>query len=142
MLALRTNESSPPSHPFLCFEVRITGCKPSTLIGHAYDPAKSIQNRSIVIAMSDDPASFALPGMPSPADSYPSFPSSISDDSDLSDFSSSSSTSDDSEDEERQAALIREEWEESMRQMQMLVSIVIMPYFGKWMGRRWSYWGE
>lgn len=29
-----------------------------------------------------------------------------------------------------------------MRQMQMLVSVVLMPFFGKWWGRRWSYWGE
>jgi hypothetical protein len=38
--------------------------------------------------------------------------------------------------------MIKEEWEESVRQMKMLFSIVLMPFFGKWMGRRWSYWGE
>ena len=52
----------------------------------------------------------------------------------------SSEYSDD--DDERERALIREEWEDSLRQMQMLFSIVLVPFFGKWMGRRWSYWGE
>jgi len=71
--------------------------------------------------------------------SYPSFPSSISSDSDsISEFSSD----EDSDEEERERALIREEWEDSLRQMQMLFSIVLVPFFGKWMGRRWSYWGK
>jgi hypothetical protein len=71
-------------------------------------------------------------------DSYPSFPSSISGSDSVSDFSSDDG---DSDDDEREAALIREEWEESLKQMQMLFSIVLVPFFGKWMGRRWSYWG-
>lgn len=50
-----------------------------------------------------------------------------------------SSSSYDSDDED---ALVREEWEESLRQMQALVSLVLLPFFGKWWGRRWSYWGE
>jgi hypothetical protein len=54
----------------------------------------------------------------------------------------SSTESDSSYDSDEEEAMIKEEWEESMRQMQMLVSIVLMPFFGKWMGRRWSYWGE
>lgn len=52
---------------------------------------------------------------------------------------SSSSSSYDSDDED---ALVREEWEESLRRMQALVSLVLLPFFGKWWGRRWSYWGE
>lgn len=57
----------------------------------------------------------------------------------MSDVSSDYSSDDD---DERERALIREEWEDSLRQMQMLFSIVLVPFFGKWMGRRWSYWGE
>lgn len=38
--------------------------------------------------------------------------------------------------------MIQEEWEESLRQMEVVLSIIIMPFFGKWYGRRWAYWGE
>ncbi|KAF7347929.1 hypothetical protein MVEN_01550800 [Mycena venus] len=36
--------------------------------------------------------------------------------------------------------LAQQEWEESLRQLQQLVSIVLLPFFGKWLGRRWSQW--
>ncbi|KAK7064317.1 hypothetical protein R3P38DRAFT_3165342 [Favolaschia claudopus] len=38
--------------------------------------------------------------------------------------------------------LAQQEWEESMHQLQQLVSIVLLPFFGKWLGRRWSQWGS
>lgn len=38
--------------------------------------------------------------------------------------------------------MIQEEWEESLRQLEMIVSIVLLPFFGKWFGRQWAYWGE
>lgn len=78
-------------------------------------------------------------------DGYPSFSSSAASDT-LSDASSSNGYSDDdddySDDEAYEAALIQQEWEASLRDMKMLVTIVLVPFFGKWMGRRWSYWGE
>ncbi|CAD6570140.1 MAG: hypothetical protein TREMPRED_005608 [Tremellales sp. Tagirdzhanova-0007] len=52
----------------------------------------------------------------------------------------SSSSSESSYDEDEEAAMIQEEWEESLRQMEMVLSIVIFPFFGKWYGRRFSYW--
>lgn len=52
----------------------------------------------------------------------------------------SSAVSFDSEDEEYRLA--QQEWEESLQQLQQLLSIVVMPFFGKWLGRRWSYWGQ
>jgi len=45
----------------------------------------------------------------------------------------------DSEEEERQA---QEEWEESVRMLNLAVQVMILPFFGKWLGRKWSYWGE
>ncbi|KAJ7706296.1 hypothetical protein B0H17DRAFT_1192794 [Mycena rosella] len=36
--------------------------------------------------------------------------------------------------------LAQKEWEESLHQLQQLVSIVLLPFFGKWLGRRWSQW--
>ncbi|KAK7694916.1 hypothetical protein QCA50_002104 [Cerrena zonata] len=46
--------------------------------------------------------------------------------------------SDDSFDEE-EYRLAQEEWEESLEQLQQLVSIVLLPFLGKWLGRRWSH---
>ncbi|KAF7985288.1 hypothetical protein HWV62_6443 [Athelia sp. TMB] len=53
--------------------------------------------------------------------------------------SSSSDVSYDSEDEYRQ---VQKEWEESLEQLQQLVSVVLLPFFGKWLGRKTSYWGS
>ncbi|KAF9462126.1 hypothetical protein BDZ94DRAFT_750164 [Collybia nuda] len=49
----------------------------------------------------------------------------------------SSNISYDSEEEYR---LAQQEWEESLQQLQQLVSVVMLPFFGKWLGRRWSHW--
>ncbi|KAF8320266.1 hypothetical protein DL93DRAFT_2045331, partial [Clavulina sp. PMI_390] len=43
-----------------------------------------------------------------------------------------------SDDEELKIA--QEEWEESVAQLQLIVSVVAMPFLGKWLGRRWSQW--
>lgn len=51
---------------------------------------------------------------------------------------SSSEASYDSDEEDR---LAEQEWRESLDQLQQLFSIVLLPYLGKWLGRRWSYWG-
>ncbi|KAF5384789.1 hypothetical protein D9615_001423 [Tricholomella constricta] len=49
----------------------------------------------------------------------------------------SSNASYDSDEDSR---LAQQEWEDSLQQLQLLVSVVIMPFFGKWLGRRWSQW--
>lgn len=61
-------------------------------------------------------------------------PSSV--DSSLDD--SSSVASYDSDEEYR---LAQQEWEESLEQLKQLVAIVLLPFFGKWLGRRWSHIG-
>jgi len=55
----------------------------------------------------------------------------------LDDLSSESSY--DSDDE---YLLAQQEWEESLDQLRQLFSAVLLPLVGKWMGRRWSYWGQ
>ncbi|WOO85040.1 uncharacterized protein LOC62_06G008543 [Vanrija pseudolonga] len=55
--------------------------------------------------------------------SLPSYPS-----SDASDYS------------DDQAALIQEEWDESMRQIEGVISLLILPFFGKWYGRKVAFW--
>lgn len=62
--------------------------------------------------------------------------SSLSNSSDDDEVSSTDSY--DSELLELQAA--EREWEENVRQLQLAVSVLIMPTLGKWLGRRWSYW--
>ena len=64
-----------------------------------------------------------------------------------SDYSSSSSSTStysslsSSEDSEYLAAVEAErEWEENVRQLQLAVSVLILPTIGKWLGRKWSYW--
>lgn len=43
-----------------------------------------------------------------------------------------------SDDEIRMA---QEEWDESVAQLQLVISVVMLPVLGKWLGRRWSQWG-
>ncbi len=38
--------------------------------------------------------------------------------------------------------LAQQEWEESIHQLQQLFSIVLLPLLGRYLGRRWSYWGQ
>lgn len=42
--------------------------------------------------------------------------------------------------EKEQDRLVQQEWEEGVRQLQMAFQLVLIPFFGKWLGRRWSYW--
>jgi hypothetical protein len=55
----------------------------------------------------------------------------------------SSPTTDDSlsmsDDEEWQQA--DREWKESLQQLELLLSMVIIPYAGKYFGRKFAYWG-
>jgi hypothetical protein len=34
------------------------------------------------------------------------------------------------------------EWEETKEQMQALFSLVLFPFFGKWLGKKFSFWGK
>ena len=61
---------------------------------------------------------------------------------DSSSSSSSASSSRSSDDYDEEYRLAQQEWEESLAQLQNLVSIVLLPFLGKWMGRKWSHWGE
>lgn len=46
--------------------------------------------------------------------------------------------SDTSFDSDEDLRLVQEEWEESLQQLQVLISIVLLPCLGKWLGRRTS----
>jgi hypothetical protein len=51
-------------------------------------------------------------------------------------------SSEGSYDEEEEYKLAQKEWEESMVQLQQLCAVVLLPFLGKWLGRKWSYWGN
>lgn len=36
----------------------------------------------------------------------------------------------------------QEEWERSLEQLQLLLTMIIIPFVGKYFGRRFAYWGE
>lgn len=78
-----------------------------------------------------------LPPDPTRASLYHTMPGSIS----SLDSSLDSTSSDGGYDSEDEYALAQQEWEESLEQLTQLVSIVFLPFFGRWMGRKWSYWG-
>lgn len=66
----------------------------------------------------------------------PSYPSSFGTaDSDIDSGSDSADT------DAELDAMVQEEWEESLRQMEVVISIIVIPYFGKWFGRQWAFWG-
>nr|XP_019047063.1 hypothetical protein I302_03670 [Kwoniella bestiolae CBS 10118]OCF25993.1 hypothetical protein I302_03670 [Kwoniella bestiolae CBS 10118] len=73
----------------------------------------------------------------SSSSSLPSYPSSLESNSD-----SDSDASSQADTEAELEAMIQEEWEESLRQLEVVLSIVVMPTIGKWFGRMWSYWGD
>ncbi|EAU92664.1 hypothetical protein CC1G_01709 [Coprinopsis cinerea okayama7 len=50
------------------------------------------------------------------------------------DLSSSTSSYD-----EEEYLLAQQEWEESIQQLQQLFAVVLLPFVGKWLGRRWSH---
>lgn len=64
---------------------------------------------------------------------------SVSSNSSSGSSSSGSSSSEDSYDSVLEDQL---QWEESMRQLQLIFSIVALPYFAKWAGRKWAYWSK
>ncbi|CCL98302.1 uncharacterized protein FIBRA_00296 [Fibroporia radiculosa] len=49
-------------------------------------------------------------------------------------------SSDNSYDIEEEERIAEQEWNESMAQLQQLVSFILLPILGRWLGRKWSYW--
>lgn len=62
---------------------------------------------------------------------------------DLDDLPSPSETdSDDVTISEEEGSDAEREWKESMQQFELLMSLVLIPYVGKYFGRKFAYWGE
>ena len=93
--------------------------------------------------MSDDSASFITSDTSA---SQPSLvdPSTNSSDDEIDSLPDSETDSDgvtasESDYEESDA---EKEWKESLQQLELLLSMVIVPYMGKYFGRKFAYWGE
>ena len=70
--------------------------------------------------------SYVIDPSPSDRDEVDSLPS----------ISSSALDSDDDVDE------AQEEWERSLEQLQMLLTMILIPFAGKYFGRKFAYWSE
>jgi hypothetical protein len=47
-----------------------------------------------------------------------------------------------SSEEDEEYRIAQQEWEESLQQLQQLMALVLLPFFGRWMGRRFSQLGS
>ncbi|KAK3709103.1 hypothetical protein LTR37_011082 [Vermiconidia calcicola] len=80
--------------------------------------------------MSDPSFSYANipdPSAPSEVDSLPS--------------SSAGSSTSVSPSEEEEISDAEREWRESLQQLELLLTMVLVPYLGKYFGRKCAYWG-
>jgi len=62
-----------------------------------------------------------------------------SDRDELDSLPSSMDSSDLASEEESDA---EREWKESLQQLELLLTMVVIPYIGKYFGRKCAYWGE
>ena len=81
--------------------------------------------------------------MSEPSSSYADIqPSTSSEEVDsLPSSSAGSTTSVSPSDEERESDAERE-WRESLQQLELLLTMVLVPYLGKYFGRKCAFWGE
>ncbi|KAL2045325.1 hypothetical protein N7G274_002408 [Stereocaulon virgatum] len=52
-----------------------------------------------------------------------------------------SAPSDDIDDDEEQESDAEKEWKESLQQLELILTMVLVPYAGKYFGRKCAYWG-
>lgn len=88
----------------------------------------------------DDSSSSAAAMSESSYQQLPTQPSSSSDEVDSLPSSSASSTSVSPSEEDSYNDAERE-WRESLQQLELLLTMVLVPYLGKYFGRKAAYWG-
>ncbi len=80
------------------------------------------------------------PNSQSPISNLSPSPSSPDEIDSLPDSAPSDDIDDDEEDGEESDA--EKEWKESLQQLELILTMVLVPYAGKYFGRRCAYWGE
>ena len=78
--------------------------------------------------------SYVLPSEPSPQPDDPA------DDDDLDSLPSTSTST--SLDDDELVSDAEREWRESLQQLELLLTIFVIPYVGKYFGRKAAYWGK
>lgn len=80
--------------------------------------------------------------MSEPSSSYANIPpASTLDEVDSLPSSSAGSTTSMSPSEEEELSDAEREWRESLQQLELLLTMVLVPYLGKYFGRKCAYWG-
>lgn len=81
--------------------------------------------------------------MSEPSSSYANIPrASTLDEVDSLPSSSAGSTTSISPSEEEEISDAEREWRESLQQLELLLTMVLVPYLGKYFGRKCAYWGR
>ncbi|KAK5117052.1 hypothetical protein LTR62_006773 [Meristemomyces frigidus] len=75
------------------------------------------------------------------ASSYAEIPTPSIDEVDSLPSSSAGSTTSYSPSEEEEHSDAEREWRESLQQLELLLTMVLVPYLGKYFGRKCAYWG-
>jgi len=89
---------------------------------------------------SSDSSSFVLEGGSSFLEADPSTPQ-THDSSDLDSLPSSDTVSSLDDDDTELDSDAEREWRESLQQIELLLTMVVVPYLGKYFGRKCAYWG-
>ncbi|KAM3425305.1 hypothetical protein BST61_g7252 [Cercospora zeina] len=79
--------------------------------------------------------------MSEPASSYANIPTPTSEDVDSLPSSSAGSTTSVSPSEEEAYSDAEREWRESLQQLELMLTLVLIPYLGKYFGRKCAYYG-
>ncbi len=80
--------------------------------------------------------------MSEPSSSYANIPSPNEEIDSLPSSDAGSSTSRSPSDDEDYSSDADREWRESLQQLELLLTMVLVPYLGKYFGRRCAYWGQ
>lgn len=80
--------------------------------------------------------------MSEPSSSYANIPTPSAEEVDSLPSSSAGSSTSASPSEEEEFSDAEREWRESLQQLELLLTMVLVPYLGKYFGRRCAYWGE
>lgn len=89
--------------------------------------------------------SLAALSMSNPSSSYADIAPSATDDevdSLPSSYDGSSTSISPSEDDDHRYSDAEREWRESLQQLELLLTMVLVPYLGKYFGRKCAYWSK
>lgn len=95
--------------------------------------------------MSDDLGSSSYMNISESSTSQPSIidapPTPLTENGELDELPSEPDSDDVTVSEDEGESDAEREWKESMQQLELLLSMVLVPYLGKYFGRKFAYWG-